>query len=127
MSNLPANTEAFLYKTGTWQLPGTDDRSCEGARFHSPTPLFVRDVPLVKPEWWPEDQRRTWSWPTAYLCGICRDNLDILLQMLKATEGNLDWPIRREFGNELRSLALKGWKWFETHRPAADGQSPTKG
>lgn len=122
MSNLPQHTERFLYGGGDWSLPGEDDSRCEGAAFHSPRPLFTKHVMLVKPEWFgPEPQFAYWTMaPRASLCGVCRDNLDILLQMLHATDGQLDWPIRREYGNDLRRLALRGWKWFAEHpaRPA---------
>lgn len=120
MTGLPTNTERFLYAGGTWSLPGEDDTDCEGAKFHSPRPLFVINTPLVLEEWWPEDSEHAyWAWaPRAGLCGTCRDNLNILLQMLYATDGDLDWAIRREFGNTLRALAKRGWDWWIEHRPA---------
>lgn len=123
MSNLPPHTERLLYSGGDWHLPGEEDADCEGALFHSPRPLFTQHTVLVKPEWWGESPEHAyWTMaPRASLCGTCRDNLDILLQMLYATDGDLDWPTRREFGNNLRALALKGWKWFADHpaRPAS--------
>lgn len=125
MSGLPPNTERFLYAGGDWSLPGEDDSVCEGAKFHSPRPLFVQHTPLVLREWWPETSEHAyWVWgPRAALCGVCRDNLNILLQMLHATDGDLDWAIRREFGNNLRALAHKGWSWFVDHRPALDAEA----
>lgn len=126
---LPKNTEAFIYKGGSWILPGVDDRECEGAAFHSPRPLFVRPTRLVLEAWWDADHPHP-SWamaPDAWLCGTCRDNLAILLQMLHATDGALDWEIRREYGNLLRALALRGWQWFSEHRPAESPPTPTKG
>lgn len=127
MSNLPANTRAFLYKEGSWRLPGDDQGECEGAVFHSPRPLFVHWVPLVREEWWTEFEGpgpNPGFAPRAALCGTCRDNLAILLQMLHATNGALDWEIRREFGNGIRALALKGWQWFSEHRPAEPSSVP---
>jgi hypothetical protein len=131
-SLLPPHTREHLYR-GSWTLPGADDFSCEGAKYHSPRPLFVQSTALVRQQWWegPEGERPEhayWAWaPTAWLCGTCRDNLDILLQMLHTGNGDLDWAIRREFGNEIRALAVKGWKWFDEHRPAGVATSPTKG
>ena len=125
-SSLPAHTAETLYESGpevTWSLPGADDQKCEGAVFHSPRPLFVKSTPLVLSEWWPED----WfigGRPDAWLCGTCRDNLSILLQMLHHTDGELRWEVRREFGNDLRALAMKGWAWFAEHRSQA---TPTEG
>lgn len=118
--SLPPNTHDYLYREGSWSLPGYDDGECEGATFHSPTPLFVHDTLLVLRAWWPEDcEHAYWVWaPKALLCGTCRDNLTILLQMYHRAEGNLPWEIRREFGNKIRALAHKGWDWFSTHRPA---------
>lgn len=121
-SSLPANTRALLYgEGGTWHLPGEDDHPCEGAAFHSPRPLFTKSTSLVLADWWGERPMRDAPWvfaPDAWLCGTCRDNMTILLQMLHATDGELDWAIRREFGNNLRALAMKGWAWFAEHRPA---------
>lgn len=134
MSALPSNTEKFLYAGGTWRLPGDEgvDTDCEGAKFHSPRPLFTQHTPLVLREWWPEahaedsDGIGHWVWaPKASLCGTCRDNLNILLQMLYATNGDLDWSIRREYGNVLRGLAMRGWEWFVDHRPASDAEPAT--
>lgn len=127
-SSLPEHTREFLFREGTWHLPG-EDTACEGAAFHSPRPLFVKDTRLVLEEWWGENpEREFWVWaPQAWLCGTCRDNLAILLQMLYATNGELDWAIRREFGNALRAHANRGWEWFTTHRPADEPVPPTKG
>lgn len=38
--------------------------------------------------------------------------------MLHSTNGELEWKVRREFGNDLRALALTGWAWLsEQERP----------
>lgn len=128
-SRLPPHTAEMLYKGGSWHLPGDDTGECEGSIFHSPRPLFTDWYRLAKREWWPADYPvAAWAFaPTANLCGTCRDNVDILLQMLHATNGDLDWAIRREFGNTLRALATKGWKWFEENRPADLAPPPAKG
>lgn len=107
---LPPNTSTLLYGGGDWSLPGADDQQCEGAKFHSPTPLFVHDVRLVPYNWLHELHINPGVAPAAvWLCGTCKDNLAILQQIYKATNGDVPWPVRREFGNELRALAQKGW------------------
>lgn len=72
------------------RLPGesADDRICEGARFHSPTPLRMYRVTVGEREVW--------------LCGSCKDNLAVLL--LLEEKGRDDLPWRRGFGNQLRAL-----------------------
>lgn len=76
-------------------LPGHFDpqQSCAGAKFHSPRPLLLHKVVL-------SDDR------TAQLCGVCRDNLRVLNELVNASDGELPWRVRREFGNQLRSLTL---------------------
>ena len=109
-----------VYASRDWHMPGSDEHECEGSDFHSPRPLFVEATWLVRPEWWPEDSHGDSPWlhaPDAHLCGTCRDNVSILLQMLHANNGDLDWKVRREFGNKIRALACKGWDWFSEHRP----------
>lgn len=77
------------------KIPGilTREFSCEGAKFHSPRPLVVQEVPL------PDGK-------TARLCGVCRDNLRVLQELLIANDGSLPWAVRREFGNQIRSLGV---------------------
>lgn len=112
---LPVNTQDLLYREGTWALPGEDSTPCEGAKFHSPRPLFVQPTRLTLQQW----DERLWTFaPMANLCGTCRDNLNILLQMFHHTDGDLPWEVRREFGNDLRALAQKGWEFYSSRRPA---------
>lgn len=73
----------------------TYTHDCEGAKFHSPQPLQVHPVLLSDGSW-------------ANLCGTCRDNLSILRDLLAANSGTLPWSVRREFGNLIRALALRG-------------------
>jgi hypothetical protein len=78
-------------------LPGTpasDAMSCEGAKFHSPTPLLLHRIELPNGRF-------------AVLCGVCRDNLAVL-QSLMIERPQLPWEIRREFGNKLRALVMEG-------------------
>jgi hypothetical protein len=79
---------------------------CVGAAFHSPTPLVVRDVYLS-----PDAQGES-----ALLCATCADNLGVLLALLERYDGVVPWPVRREFGNRIRALALRGWKAYEVRR-----------
>jgi hypothetical protein len=66
------------------------DLVCEGARFHSPQPLLLHKVKMPK--------------RTAHLCGTCADNLVVLQALLDANDGDLAWPVRRDFGNQIRAL-----------------------
>lgn len=104
---IPEHTRNLLYASGTWRLPGDDTATCEGAKFHSPTPMFTHDVPLIPAEW--DAAISAMHSPRAYLCGVCRDKLLILQQILAAHDGKVPWEVRREFGNEVRALALRGW------------------
>lgn len=81
------------------------DAECEGARFHSPTPLLVRRVALGREGTSPPQPP-----PTAMLCGTCADNLAVIRHLLVKSGGDLSWPVRREFGNTIRALAVKGYE-----------------
>jgi len=81
---------------------------CEGARFHSPNPLVLRDVPLA-----PDGVGAR-----ARLCATCADNLSVLKGLLRQADGDVAWPVRREFGNLIRALALRGW---EDYKARTDG------
>lgn len=124
-SRLPPNIAKALYGGGSWSLPGDDTEECEGSIHHSPTPLFTHWTPLVPRDWY--DGHPLPSPPHADLCGTCRDNLSLLLQMLHASDGQLGWETRREFGNGIRALATRGWAWFTEHRPAESSAPPAKG
>jgi hypothetical protein len=75
--------------------------ACVGAKFHSPSPLILRETELV-----PWDLKIS---ATALLCGTCADNLLVLQHLLGEFEGDVPWETRREFGNQLRDLGLRGW------------------
>lgn len=109
---LPPNTSRLLYSGGTWKLPGDDDIACVGAKFHSPTPLFTDSVRLVPRSWVTHPGFFALAEHAVPLCGTCRDNLAILQQIFKARDGDVPWEVRREFGNEIRALAVRGWKLF---------------
>jgi hypothetical protein len=95
----PRLVRETLSKVG-FDLPGrlTDEAACEGAKHHSPTPLMVKEVSLSP----------SGGGTTAWLCGTCADNLAVL-QHLRSQQGDLSWPLLREFGNRIRALAQRGW------------------
>lgn len=104
---LPSNLSDLLVGSDV-DLPGDatvgNGHQCEGAKYHSPSPLVVHRVPLVddplqsRPEHW------------VFLCGTCEDNLNVLMSVLRLCEGDVPWPVRREFGNLIRSVAERGWE-----------------
>lgn len=63
---------------------------CEGAKFHSPNPLVLREVKIGKRK--------------AVLCSTCAENLHILAALHEQNDGFLPWETRREFGNQIRAL-----------------------
>lgn len=93
MEGFPKATAAAIQEADLTDLPGTLSMglSCAGAKFHSPRPLVLHEVPLP-------------GGGTAYLCAVCRDNLRVLSNLVDFYNGNLPWRVRREFGNKIRSL-----------------------
>jgi hypothetical protein len=89
---LPKEIAACLSVPEVKALDGSlaSDRECEGARFHSPQPLVLHEIKVGKRK--------------AYLCGVCRDNLSVLDALTRSQDGDLAWPVRREFGNQIRAL-----------------------
>lgn len=71
----------------------TSVHECQGARFHSPKPLEVHRVLI--------HQR------SVFLCGICRDNLQLLVDLVGAESEPLAWIVLREFGSGIRQLLGK--------------------
>lgn len=82
---------------------------CVGAKFHSPNPLIVYYEPIVPHPPWSEYPEEAYAW----LCANCRSNLLVYLELLTDHQGDLEWEVRREFGNRIRALAERGW---ELHR-----------
>lgn len=79
---------------------------CEGSKFHSPTPLLCTKVDLrelVENAEAPSD--------AVWLCGVCAANLRIFVLLMVSTEGDLEWGVRREFGNRIRDLGMKVWTY----------------
>ena len=71
------------------------EQECEGAKFHSPTPLLLHEVGLP-------------TGGVAVLCGTCAENLAVFQHLLAESAGTLPWTVRREFGNLIRAIALRG-------------------
>lgn len=104
---LPANLSNLLVGNDL-PLPGDavagNGHQCQGAKYHSPSPLVVHRVSLVdKPV-----QSRSEHW--VFLCGTCRDNLHVFQSILRMKDGDVPWPVRREFGNLVRALGERGWE-----------------
>lgn len=128
-AGLPPHTRAAIESLGGIVIMGETDQECEGARYHSPRPLMVNSIRLTSASWFPTAPRPVWlDAPTAWLCGTCEANISLLLQMLYASQGEVSWSVRREFGNALRALAMKGWTWYVDHpdRPADPAPTATK-
>jgi hypothetical protein len=76
------------------ELPGilANEHECQGSKFHSPRPMIVHPLPM------PHSPGEM-----IYLCGTCRDNVLLLLDLQKEEE--MPWPVKRCFGNLVRALA----------------------
>jgi hypothetical protein len=95
--SFPREIAAAVEQTGA-RLNGARfaiEVECEGARFHSPQPLVVREVQIRKGY-------------KVMLCGTCADNLTTLKTLIASYDGELPWPVRREFGNQIRALLKDG-------------------
>jgi len=94
--SLPRLIAQALSTDPIWAAPKITafDSGCQGSRHHSPTPLLLHEVTLP-------------GGRTVMLCGICEDNLAVLVHLMDSSETALPWPLLREFGNEIRALAKK--------------------
>lgn len=115
---IPAKVGELLAQGDTSNLPGilNVDDGCEGAKFHSPNPLIVVDVPIVDPSW----PGATTLGDSVRLCNNCVDNLRVYQHLLGLTEGQLEWPVRREFGNLIRAIGDKGWAEYTQELEASN-------
>jgi hypothetical protein len=94
--SLPREAAQALRDVDSSLLPGPlaiEGKVCAGAKFHSPSPLVLHDVTLLNGR-------------VVTLCGCCRDNASVLTALVKTHAQELSWPVRREFGNLLRSLII---------------------
>lgn len=78
--------------------------SCEGAKYHSPTPLVLWRVSLHPKRRYDHEDDAAW------LCANCVANLRVLQSLQVAMNGEVPWPIQREFANQIRALARRGWE-----------------
>lgn len=109
---VPPTMLALIHQVGGLQVQGVlaDTQECEGSKYHTPSPLVLRPYTLSsfkKIEMVPtddDDEKAIW------LCGTCVANLNIFLSLMEATEGNMPWEVRREFGNLIRLLGLDLWE-----------------
>lgn len=108
----PTHISAAIQGTGFAPLLA-QDLECEGSRFHSPQPLVLRRVFLVPRPWGPFAEEVT-------LCGTCEANLRVFQHLLYCYNGDLDWSIKREFGNIIRALGVRSWKVYTGVEDAGD-------
>lgn len=112
MRPVPPNLADALEAHGVvpeWGEANLDGEPCEGADHHSPIPLTIGAVSL-NPFDVDDDEM------CASLCPTCEANMHLLQALLVRTNGELPWIVRREFGNGVRVLAMKGWKHFGVSR-----------
>lgn len=90
---IPGSVLLLIQDTPGAELPGTttDQHTCQGAKYHSPTPMIVRPLQL--------------GGEIVYLCGTCTDNVQVLASLLRGRQGDVPWPVRRCFGNLVRGVA----------------------
>lgn len=101
------------------RLGGAMDEPCVGSKYHSPTPLRVTPTWLSQVPYeclghdgddLPDplaDEAMVW------LCSTCYDNLRVFCLLMLATNGGLEWEVRREFGNRIRDLGTRAWGYYE--------------
>ncbi len=111
---VPPTIRALISEAKGLHLPGTlaEEIVCQGARFHSPRPLIVDEYVVAggKVTKVVGDQQEGSVW----LCGTCASNVEVMASLLTAYDGALGWSCRREFGNDVRAIAERGWAKKET-------------
>lgn len=70
--------------------------TCQGSKFHSPTPLVVHRV-IIKQK-------------VFFLCGTCQDNAELLVDLIQAEKNSVPWIVLREFGTQIRKLVCERTK-----------------
>jgi hypothetical protein len=81
---------------------------CDGSKFHSPTPLIVREYYLSDVVFTMKDNTSLHEDPV-HLCATCSDNMDVYLSILYAYDGVMPTLSRRDFGNTIRDLGDRAW------------------
>lgn len=99
---IPGLVLTYVKGTPDIELSGltTEERECQGAKFHSPRPM------IVHPFTW---RRADGEDEIVYLCGTCTDNVQVLLALLKGRQGFVPWSVKRCFGNLVRSVAEQAY------------------
>lgn len=111
---VPPTIRRLVTQAGGLPLPGVlaeTDGPCQGARFHSPRPLIVREY-LVRDNSLVEVTSVVAPSDAVWLCATCASNVEVLVTLLRL-HGALPWSARREFGNAVRSIAERGWSTKE--------------
>lgn len=93
------------------------DQDCAGAMYHTPRPLVLIQCLLVPLDWLGDiGGEKVW------LCGTCRENLEVYQALLWEYHGELPWTLKREFGNMIRALGDRSWDQYQAARKVtADG------
>lgn len=93
---IPGELLTHIENAPQGELPGTlaSEHECQGSKFHSPRPMVLHPLPV------PHSPGEM-----IYLCGTCRDNVRLLLELQK--QGEVPWPVKRCFGNLVRYVADK--------------------
>lgn len=108
---VPPTIRSLIADAGGLRLPGIlaeSELACEGARFHSPRPLVVREYVVRDGAVVIVDGPETHE-AGVWLCGTCASNVEVMASLMAAYDGALPWAARREFGNSVRAIAESGW------------------
>lgn len=91
---IPGELLAHIQRSPLEDPPGilSVEHACQGSKFHSPRPTIVHPFPMPRV-----------PGEIIYLCGTCRDNALLLLQLQR--QGEVPWPVKRCFGNIIRAVA----------------------
>jgi hypothetical protein len=88
--------------------------TCQGSKFHSPTPLLVRPIYLsdlvilvadsvINAPPLHEDK--------VFLCATCEDNIAVYVTIKWAYDGMVPKKIKRDFGNIIHDLGDRAWEY----------------
>jgi hypothetical protein len=109
--SVPPTIRSLIAEARGLSLPGIlaeAELVCQGARFHSPRPLVVREYVVRGGKVIPVDTTESPE-DSVWLCGTCASNVEVMTSLLVAYNGSLSWQARREFGNDVRAIAERGW------------------
>lgn len=84
--------------------------TCEGSKFHSPTPLLVRPIYLSDLTVLLTNEGILIGEDPVYLCGVCEDNLAVYLSIRWAYDGRLPLRVKRDFGNLIHAIGDRAWE-----------------